>query len=76
MTDTAIAKATENARRWIEQWFEATSPQPPLSFIYAGKASDELFNTWELQRDEKKLDEQRTQHMLRYKDRSIGLEVK
>ena len=75
MTETAIAEATQNARQWIEHRFEATSPQPPFSFIYDGKASGELLNTWEFQRDEKKLDERRTQHILRYTDRSTGLEV-
>ncbi|MDE0043760.1 MAG: hypothetical protein OXT74_17095 [Candidatus Poribacteria bacterium] len=75
MTEIAITKATENARQWAEQRFEATSPQPPFSFIYSGKASGEILNSWELQRDEKKLDELRTQHTLRYTDRSAGLQV-
>ena len=70
MADAAMAKATENARQWIEQGFEAKTPQPPFSFIYSGRPSDELLGTWELHRDEKNLDEGRTQHILRYTDRT------
>ena len=76
MADTATTQATENARQWIEQQFESKIPQPPFSFIYGGKSSGELLNAWELQRDETKLDEGRTQHILRYTDHSTGLEVK
>ena len=76
MIGAATTKATESARKWIERRFDAASPELPFSFIYDGKASEELLNTWELRRDEKKLDEQRTQHILRYTDRSTRLEVR
>ncbi|MDE0298953.1 MAG: alpha-galactosidase [Candidatus Poribacteria bacterium] len=76
MIGAATTKATENARQWIERRFDAASPEPPFSFIYGGKASGELLKTWELQRDEKKIDEQRTQHILRYTDRGTRLEVR
>ena len=77
MADTATTQATENARQWIEQQFESKISQPPFSFIYDGKPSDKLLGTWELQRDQKKLDEgTHATHVLRYTDRNTGLEVR
>ncbi len=50
--------------------------EPPFSFTYGGKPSDELFKKWELQRSERKLDEQRTEITLTYTDAATGLVVR
>ncbi len=65
----------DEARRWAATRFESPSPDPPFSFIYGGRPSRELLGTWELERTEEKLDEQRTQRVLSYTDPDTGLQV-
>lgn len=49
---------------------------PIFSFSYGGKPSSEFLASWKLNRDKKKLDDQRTQHTLTYTDPETGLVVR
>ena len=50
--------------------------KPPFSFLYDGKNSDELLQTWPLKRTNKKLDNNRTEHTLVYTDPKTQLVVR
>ena len=79
----------ETARGWVAAKFEgriksgtteaqeadyaADGTQPPFSFVYNGKSSGEILDSWELKRTVKKLDNQRTQRILQYRDPESGL---
>ena len=51
------------------------SAQPPFSFIYGGRPSSEFLGQWKLERETKKLDDQREQHTLTWTDPKSGLRV-
>lgn len=48
---------------------------PPFSFIYDGLSSDQLLKTWQLKTANRKLDKNRTERTLEWKDPKTGLEV-
>ena len=48
----------------------------PFSFVYDGKSSAELLKVWKAERSTRKLDEQRTERTILWKDASTGLEVR
>ena len=50
--------------------------EPPFSFTYAEQPFAELFKTWELKHDERKLDGQRTEHTLTYADSKTDIVVR
>ncbi|UCG47815.1 MAG: alpha-galactosidase [Phycisphaerales bacterium] len=50
--------------------------EPPFSFFYGGKPSAELFKSWQVSRNKRKLDGQRTEHELVYSDTTSGLRVR
>ena len=52
------------------------SAQPPFSFIYGGRASSEFLEQWKLERESRKLDDQREQHTLTWSDSASGLLVR
>jgi alpha-galactosidase len=49
---------------------------PPFSFSYGGKPSAEFLANWNLNRSQRKLDAQRTEHTLTYADPQTGLVVR
>jgi alpha-galactosidase len=67
------------SRHWAAAKFEgAKEPKDSdsfFSFIYDGKPSTELLKTWERKRASRRLDPQRTEHTLTYRDPKTGLEV-
>jgi hypothetical protein len=52
------------------------SIDPPFSFVYGGRHSSELLRNWKVQRSQRKIDEQRTERLVAYKDPETGLEVR
>ena len=50
--------------------------EPPFSFTYEGKSSTELLKAWKLERNIRKLDDQRTEYTLTYTDPKTGLVVR
>jgi alpha-galactosidase len=55
---------------------EPYSTQPPFSFTYGGRASSEFLSQWKLEREPKKLDDQRDQHTMSWSDPQSGLCVR
>jgi alpha-galactosidase len=53
-----------------------SATEPPFSFVYGGKPSSDLLKTWQVGRDVRQLDSQRTQHTLTYADPTTGLQVR
>jgi alpha-galactosidase len=49
---------------------------PPFAFRYGDRPSSELLKTWELQRSERRLDANRTERVLTYRDPKTGLVVR
>ncbi|MGD0089485.1 MAG: alpha-galactosidase [Planctomycetota bacterium] len=70
------------ARSWVKAKFEGVAEgekftaDPVFSFSYGDKPSAELLKTWTLERAQEKLDAQRTQHRLVYRDPATGLEIR
>ena len=52
------------------------TPDPPFSFRYGGRPSRELLKTWEVERLERRLDENRTEYTLVYSDPITALRVR
>ena len=50
--------------------------EPPFSFTYGGQPSFELLKDWELKRNVRRLDDQRTEYMLTYTAPKTGLVVR
>jgi len=83
--DWAEAKVTmaDGTMVWLGEMALFDGPQrgpfttdPPFSFTYDGKPSAELLKGWELKRAQRKLDDQRTEHALTYRDPQSGLIVR
>ena len=55
---------------------ESYDVEPFFSFKYDGKPSSDFLKTWTFTRSQKKLDDQRTQHVLTYTDPETGLVVR
>ena len=53
--------------------YHTDTTEPPFSFLYNGKPSGEILKTWQVERSSKRLDPQRTEHILIYSDPSTGL---
>ncbi|MBL7223728.1 MAG: alpha-galactosidase [Candidatus Brocadiae bacterium] len=51
-------------------------PEPPFSFVYDGRPSVELLPTWKRQHAARKLDAQRTEHVVTYTEPKTGLVVR
>jgi alpha-galactosidase len=49
---------------------------PPFAFRYGNQPSSELLKTWEAQRSERRLDANRTEQVLTYRDPKTGLVVR
>ena len=54
----------------------AATTAPPFSFVYGGQPSAVLLKSWEVQRESRRLDDQRTQRTLTYTDPKTALEVR
>jgi alpha-galactosidase len=54
----------------------AWTTEPPFSFTYDGKPSAELLKIWDVKRDSRKLDENRTEYTNLYTDPKTGLVVR
>ena len=52
------------------------SPEPPFSFLYAGKPSAEFLKSWTLTRKVTPRDANRTEHLLTWADPASGLELR
>jgi len=49
---------------------------PPFSFVYDGKPSADLLSGWQVRRDSRQLDDQRTEHTVTHTDPTSGLVVR
>jgi alpha-galactosidase len=65
-----------SAEQWAAASFNSPSPKLPFSFTYDGKPSGELLKHWELKRESKQLDAQRTENTLIFRDPQTRLEVR
>jgi alpha-galactosidase len=50
--------------------------EAPFSFVYGGKRSAEFLKSWDLKRSSRRLDAQRVEHTLVYRDPATGLELR
>ena len=62
--------------QWAAKHFLKDKAKMPFSFVYDGKASDRLLPGWARTTDLSKLDDNRTQHTLVWRDAKTGLEVR
>ena len=62
--------------KWVQKHLLKANSRLPFSFLYDGKASSELLNTWQIKSETKKLDQNRTQYHHIWKDNQTGLEVR
>lgn len=63
------------AGEWIEGHLLQANALP-FSFTYDGRPSAELLGRWQLQRQQRTVDEQRSEMTLRFSDPATGLEVR
>jgi alpha-galactosidase len=77
-TDPVATREMERKNDWVGQYLLAKQGQRPefFSFIYGEQASGALVTTWDRQTRHNKLDNQRTEHLLSWKDRRTGLVVR
>jgi alpha-galactosidase len=63
---------------WVKARFgpDAGSVEPPFSFTYAAAPFAELVKKWDVTREVKRLDAQRTRHLHAYRDPQTGLAVR
>ena len=69
----------KTAKQWVTEHFKpakGTAGQPPFSFVYGGKPSDELLGGWTFSQARKKLDAHRTRTTQTYSDPKTGLELR
>jgi len=80
ISTTAVAAATpdEMARKdeWLRQNLLSRQAGLPFSFTYDGQSSAALLPSWERKVTEKKLDKNRTEHVLTWNHPESGLEVR
>ncbi|MGO8734056.1 MAG: alpha-galactosidase [Terriglobia bacterium] len=81
--DWAEARVTlaDGSTVWLADLPVGPARQPytagaPFSFRYRDRPSSELLKTWEMQRSERHLDENRTEYTLTYADPETGLRVR
>ena len=79
----AVAPTSEEmaqTRQWAKSRFEGAKEEkrlePFFSFNYDGKPSSELLKTWEMKRESRKLDDNRTEHTLAFTDPNTKLVVR
>ena len=73
---TALSPSAEEmatAADWLHAHLAADSILAPFSFIYDGKPSTELLKNWDCRRQSRKLDDNRTEYRLIYRDRKTDL---
>ena len=61
--------------KWTEK-YDYLNARPPFSFTYDGQPSAELLNSWKFASEHKKLDPNRTSHVLTWQDPNTGLHVR
>ncbi len=61
---------------WIEEHLAGARPALPFSFTFDGQPSAKWLAEWPAKRESKRLDEARTEHVLRWTDPRTGLEVR
>ncbi|MCX6219649.1 MAG: alpha-galactosidase [Bacteroidia bacterium] len=71
----ATAGEMREARKKNTAWFEAERPNPPFSFIYAGRESSGLLETWKVEHEESKVKDGR-QLTVTWTDPASGLQVR
>jgi alpha-galactosidase len=74
------------AGRWVSAKFRGIedaiprqsglTTEPPFSFTYGGKSSTELLKNWDAERTTRKLDANRTEHIIIWTDPATGLIVR
>ena len=64
------------ANRWITENFVPGVDVPPFSFKYGDQHSSDLLKTWKIERNHKKLDDNRTEQNITFTDPDTGLEVR
>ena len=72
------AEEMAKARQWATRFEEAAQGKdyrPPFSFIYNGKPSAELLQTWNRKQTTRQLDGQRSERTTTWTDPKTGLEV-
>ena len=62
--------------QWVQEHLTDAKAKPPFSFVYDGKGSETLLAEWPKKVDSKKLDTQRTEHVLTWTDPKTGLGVR
>ena len=80
MSYESAAKPTsyeiEVSKEWAIAHFASEKSIPPFSFIYGGRSSAHLLKGWRTEHSQKKLDENRTEHILTITDPDTRLEAR
>ena len=81
LTLTAAAESPKNEEmkmknQWVQAHLTDAKANPPLSFVYDGKASEALLAEWPKKLESKKLDANRTQHTMTWTDPKTRLEIR
>lgn len=67
-------KAMDAIRQWIGRRY--ASEQPPFSFNYGGGSFTHQLPNWQFDHIEHRLDDRRTEHLLRFTDPATGLVIR
>ncbi|OPZ98618.1 MAG: Alpha-galactosidase [Planctomycetes bacterium ADurb.Bin412] len=62
--------------QWVREHLRADQPKKPFSFVYNGRDSEGLLNTWPKTVKNEKLDTVRTRNIITWTDAGTGLEIR
>ena len=78
-TTRAVSPNSEElsvAQQWSSEHLSGDPAAIPFSFIFDGQPSSDLLKQWQLDRSSRQLDDQRTQHTLKYTDPRTKVELR
>jgi alpha-galactosidase len=64
----------DECERWVSAKFKGN--EPPFSFIYNGRPSNEILSSWKIERQSREIDSNRTEHKIIYIDPETNLVVR
>ena len=76
MADCPSEEELDVAKQWASAHLEPGAAAFPFSFVYGGKASAELLLQWDFASEQRAIDADRTERVLRWSDPGSGLSIR
>jgi alpha-galactosidase len=66
----------QQRNQWVKEHLTSAPPRVPFSFVYAGRASQDLLREWPVKGENERIDDSRTRHTVMWSDPKSLLEVR